>query len=187
MATKLGSRGIQYDINTNYDLQLDQSAYMGLYNIMMGYPNDPPVRSDGVIKLDHFLYLQQEVQDKQLELLDRYDAWILPVTSVLPYHHNLNQENFERQENGIYEYVSRSKVPRERSLNYWVANGMYCRPVSVSGFPTITLPIAMIDGLPLGIQVVGKPDGEDRLFEIANSIEHYIRFKVPKPEIILSR
>ena len=56
----------------------------------------------------------------------------------------------------------------ENSINYWEAKGMYCRPASTSGFPVIIMPIGEINGLSIGIQIIGRPNEEEKLFNAAN-------------------
>jgi aspartyl-tRNA(Asn)/glutamyl-tRNA(Gln) amidotransferase subunit A len=49
-------------------------------------------------------------------------------------------------------------------------------PWSHSGLPTVTFPIGLSeDGMPLGIQIVGRPYGEASLFAIAAWCENVVR------------
>ncbi len=49
-------------------------------------------------------------------------------------------------------------------------------PWSHTGFPTVSFPIGLApDGLPLGIQLIGRPDDEQRLFQAARWCEAEIR------------
>ena len=49
-------------------------------------------------------------------------------------------------------------------------------PWSFTGLPTVTFPMGLApDGLPLGIQLIGKPSGERALLEIARRCEAVIQ------------
>jgi aspartyl-tRNA(Asn)/glutamyl-tRNA(Gln) amidotransferase subunit A len=44
---------------------------------------------------------------------------------------------------------------------------LFCAPISLSGLPTISIPAGEADGLPIGLQLVGKPSSEALLCELA--------------------
>jgi aspartyl-tRNA(Asn)/glutamyl-tRNA(Gln) amidotransferase subunit A len=45
-------------------------------------------------------------------------------------------------------------------------------PVNVAGLPALSLPAGFnADGLPVGVQLVGKPDGEETLFAIGAAFQ----------------
>jgi len=44
-------------------------------------------------------------------------------------------------------------------------------PFNVTGFPSLSLPIGSIDGLPVGAQIVGKPFEEVKIMALANAYE----------------
>jgi aspartyl-tRNA(Asn)/glutamyl-tRNA(Gln) amidotransferase subunit A len=46
----------------------------------------------------------------------------------------------------------------------------FTRPFSTTGQPVVTIP-AKVDGLPVGIQVVGRPGDDARLLEVAMALE----------------
>ncbi len=43
--------------------------------------------------------------------------------------------------------------------------------VNVSGLPAITLPVAEIDGIPMGVQLIGRPGGEHVLLSLGAQLE----------------
>lgn len=54
--------------------------------------------------------------------------------------------------------------------------------VNVSGLPAITLPVAMIDGLPMGVQLIGRPGGEGVLLSIGAQLERRLQWHKRHPQ-----
>jgi amidase len=53
----------------------------------------------------------------------------------------------------------------------------------VSGLPAITLPVAMTaEGLPMGVQLIGRPGGEHVLLAIGAQLERRIGWHNRHPE-----
>ncbi|MCE2566046.1 AtzE family amidohydrolase [Komagataeibacter sp. FNDCF1] len=48
--------------------------------------------------------------------------------------------------------------------------GIFTQPVSLAGLPVLAAPLA-VDGLPLGIQLIGAPDAEASLFAVAAELQ----------------
>ena len=48
---------------------------------------------------------------------------------------------------------------------------IYTSPVNLSGLPSLALPAGFVDDLPVGIQIIGPPLSESRLFSIGNAYE----------------
>ncbi|MDP3208060.1 MAG: amidase [Rhodoglobus sp.] len=54
--------------------------------------------------------------------------------------------------------------------------------VNVCGLPAITLPVAQTDeGLPMGVQLIGRPGGEDVLLAIGAQLERRLRWQLRHP------
>jgi amidase len=54
-----------------------------------------------------------------------------------------------------------------KEVNYWRIVG-HCAPFNFTGHPSVVIPVGQdADGLPIGVQVVGKRWGEERLLEVA--------------------
>jgi amidase len=48
--------------------------------------------------------------------------------------------------------------------------------VNVAGLPAITVPVSETEsGLPMGVQLIGRPGGEETLFAVAAQLERRIR------------
>jgi amidase len=45
-------------------------------------------------------------------------------------------------------------------------------PAAVAGYPAVTLPAGRVDGLPVGISLVGPAWSEPRLIALAHALEH---------------
>jgi amidase len=55
---------------------------------------------------------------------------------------------------------------------------------NVSGLPAITLPIDQTaDGLPMGVQLVGRPGGEATLLSLGAQLERKIRWATRRPGV----
>ncbi|AHI24596.1 amidase [Komagataeibacter xylinus] len=48
--------------------------------------------------------------------------------------------------------------------------GIFTQPISLAGLPVLAAPLA-VDGLPLGIQLIGAPGGEAKLFAVAAELQ----------------
>jgi amidase len=54
--------------------------------------------------------------------------------------------------------------------------------VNVAGLPAITLPVHVTaDGLPMGVQVIGRPGAEDVLLAIGTQLERRLRWQDRHP------
>ena len=47
----------------------------------------------------------------------------------------------------------------------------YTSFVNVAGLPALVVPVAWIDGLPFGVQLIGRPGGESALLAIGRQLE----------------
>ena len=112
---------------------------------------------------------QMTIQNQQNKILNDYDCWILPVCSTLAIKHNKEKSDIKIN---------------NKSVNYWKALGQYCIPFSVSGFPVVTLPIGMLKGLPLGVQIVTRQKEELGLLSIAKTIEKNLGQVIKSPKFV---
>jgi amidase len=61
---------------------------------------------------------------------------------------------------------------------------MSCSFITLTGHPAMSLPCGFTeDGLPVGIQIVGKYRGEFELLQLAYAFEQLTRFGLKRPEI----
>eukprot|EP00123_Amoebidium_parasiticum_P012065 comp21090_c0_seq1/m.28451 comp21090_c0_seq1/g.28451 ORF comp21090_c0_seq1/g.28451 comp21090_c0_seq1/m.28451 type:complete len:445 (-) comp21090_c0_seq1:19-1353(-) len=95
------------------------------------------------------------------EFLGSDSFWILPVASTLAFTHNPKQEPIK---------IKGSDKP----VSYWAAALPYVTPLTVTSHPVLTLPVGVIDGLPLGVQIVGRSGDDERLIGLGRAIETVI-------------
>jgi amidase len=92
--------------------------------------------------------------------LDRYDVLLLPTVA---YHaHEL------RPELGL----------AERALRGWEPLGN-CTPLNMTGHPAITIPAAHVDGLPVGVMLVGRHQQDALLIDLAGRYERRFGWASP--------
>jgi aspartyl-tRNA(Asn)/glutamyl-tRNA(Gln) amidotransferase subunit A len=56
-------------------------------------------------------------------------------------------------------------------------------PINIAGLPAISIPAGFADGLPIGMQIIGKPFGEETILKIAYAYEQATDWHKRKPEI----
>jgi len=56
-------------------------------------------------------------------------------------------------------------------------------PINIAGVPAISIPAGFADGLPIGMQVIGKPFSEETILKIAHAYQQATEWHKRKPEI----
>ena len=119
--------------------------------------------------LDKYAAILTE-RDRLITIMDRFmekwDAWICPVSMTPAFPH--------------YSFGKPIEVDWVKSP-YLLAAGGYTMPLNLTGSPVVVIPIGQCkDGLPIGIQIVGKRWKDMELLTIANEINQAIGgFKNP--------
>jgi amidase len=102
------------------------------------------------------LGLQTEMYERMRALLERYDALALPVSQVAPFA--VEQE-----------WVTEIAGTAMGSYLEWMRS---CSRITVTAHPALSLPAGFTpDGLPVGVQLVGRHRGELALMRVAAAIE----------------
>ena len=92
------------------------------------------------------------------------DVLLLPVTmSVAPLAQDVSQ-------------ASASDI-----VAFFAQSGRACRFVNYLGLPALSLPCGFVDGLPVGLQLVGRPNREDELFALGRAYQQMTDFHLRQP------
>ncbi|ARV60774.1 amidase [Nostocales cyanobacterium HT-58-2] len=95
--------------------------------------------------------------DKELQ---QWDVWLCPVAMTTAFTHRAKGEAVD---------VEGRKVP------YMMASGVYTVPFNLTGHPVVVIPIGQTkNGLPIGMQIVGKRWREMELLAIAQEINKVV-------------
>ncbi len=98
---------------------------------------------------------------------DGFDALALPVTGLCAFRHLAPSSDRA----GVRDYAQRFDTAAG-PLFYFDALTRFTVPVTLLGWPVVTLPIGRdANGIPLGVQVVGKPGRERVLLDLCATIE----------------
>jgi len=57
-------------------------------------------------------------------------------------------------------------------------------PINIAGLPAISIPAGFADGLPIGMQVIGKPFAEETILKVAHAYQEATEWHKRKPELL---
>ena len=102
------------------------------------------------------------------EFMESYEFLLLPTAQVPPFFIE-------------WEYPTAiNGVPMETYID-WM---MSCAFITVTGLPAISVPCGFTDdGLPVGLQIVGRPRADFSVLQIAHAFQEATRFYAQKPPI----
>ncbi len=104
------------------------------------------------------------------KFFERYDYLLLPVSQVVPFPIEV-------------EWVNKINGVEMQTYVDWM---MSCSFITLTGHPSMSVPCGFTpDGLPVGIQIVGRHRGEFELLQLAYAFEQLTRFAAIKPKIAL--
>jgi aspartyl-tRNA(Asn)/glutamyl-tRNA(Gln) amidotransferase subunit A len=92
---------------------------------------------------------------------ERYDVLVTPTSPTVPFKIG------EKTDNPLEMYLS----------------DICTLPINIAGIPAISLPAGFDDGLPIGLQIIGKPFAEDTLLRAAYAYEQATDWHRQRPEI----
>ena len=104
-----------------------------------------------------------------LEWMEPYDYLVCPVTQVLPFDLTT-------------EYISEINGEKMDTYIHWMSVVYY---ITVLGLPAISVPAGFSeDGLPVGMQIVGKHHDDLGVLQIAHAFEQATKFNEQRPPIL---
>ena len=115
-----------------------------------------------------------------------YDAWYLKAQKV----RTLIRQEFDQ----AFEKFDALVTPTSPTLPFKIGEKvddplqMYLSdvctlPINIAGLPAISIPAGFADGLPIGMQIIGKPFGEETILKIAHAYQQATDWHKRKPEI----
>jgi aspartyl-tRNA(Asn)/glutamyl-tRNA(Gln) amidotransferase subunit A len=129
-----------------------------------GRPCSNPV--PGYLYLSTLRYECRRMKEDFKEVMLGLDALLLPTT---PAPASLIGEDEDMNLHG-------------KAVNVFLTNIRNCVPVSIVGHPAISVPAAYSrEGLPIGLQIVGRPWAEKNLFDMAHDFEQATKVRRPPP------
>jgi amidase len=125
--------------------------------------------NQSAIDVAHAERLRTRLWEQLLGFFDKYEFLAMPVTSVPPFSIDLEYPN---DINGV--------VPETYLDWMWP-----CYTVSVTGLPAMSVPAGFTkDGLPVGLQLVGRPRDEMGLLQLASAFEGETNFWKQRPGVV---
>ncbi|OGN87847.1 MAG: hypothetical protein A2Z74_04795 [Chloroflexi bacterium RBG_13_46_9] len=92
---------------------------------------------------------------------EKYDALVTPTSPTLPFKIG------EKADNPLQMYLS----------------DVCTLPINIAGIPAISVPAGFADGLPIGMQIIGKPFSETTLFRIGYAYQQVTDYHKQKPTV----
>ena len=111
---------------------------------------------------------RSEIYSEASKFFEDYDALILPAAQVPPFDHEV-------------EWISNIDGCELETYIDWMT---ICCAITVTGFPAISVPAGFTKtGLPVGLQIVGKPRGDLALLRLAGAFEAATQYYKKRPKI----
>jgi len=95
------------------------------------------------------------------QAFEKYDALVTPTSPTVPFKIG------EKVDDPLQMYLS----------------DVCTLPINIAGLPAISIPAGFAHGLPIGMQLISKPFGEETLLKIAYAYEQATEWHKRKPEI----
>ena len=95
------------------------------------------------------------------QAFEKYDALVTPTSPTVPFRIG------EKTDNPLQMYLS----------------DVCTLPINIAGLPAISIPAGFGDGLPIGMQLIGKPFGEETILKIAYAYEQATEWHKRKAKI----
>lgn len=117
----------------------------------------------------HAQHLRNQVWNRMRLFLEKYEYFVLPTTQVSPFDVNL-------------PYVTEIEGIRMSSYIEWMKS---CYWISILENPAISVPCGFTaEGLPVGLQIVGRHRDEWSVLQLAHAFEHAAGSSFPGPRLV---
>jgi Asp-tRNA(Asn)/Glu-tRNA(Gln) amidotransferase A subunit family amidase len=139
----------------------ESDMYSIVREIIQAAGEDPPLTSDRLLQT---LFGRDVLRAQFLNQMDKYPILLCPVNAVPAFRHG-----------------ERSWIVDGQRVEYLDASS-YSQWFNLLGCPAAVVPIDRSDdGLPIGVQIVGRPWEEERVLAIAAALEQQAGGWVPPP------
>ena len=123
------------------------------------------LKTDDIVKSE---LLRSQIYSKAANFFQDYDALILPAAQVPPFDHEV-------------EWIQTIEGTKMETYIDWMT---VCCAITVTGLPAISVPAGFTEeGLPVGLQIVGKPRGDVDLLRLAGAFERETQYHKIQPKI----
>jgi aspartyl-tRNA(Asn)/glutamyl-tRNA(Gln) amidotransferase subunit A len=95
------------------------------------------------------------------QAFEKYDVLVTPTSPTVPFRIG------ERVDDPLQMYLS----------------DICTMPVNIAGLPAISIPGGFADGLPIGLQIIGKPFAEETILKVAHAYEQSTQWHKRRPSI----
>jgi len=95
------------------------------------------------------------------QAFEKFDALVTPTSPTLPFKIG------EKVDDPLQMYLS----------------DVCTLPINIAGLPAISIPAGFADGLPIGMQIIGKPFAEETLLKIAYAYQQLTKWHKRRPNI----
>jgi aspartyl-tRNA(Asn)/glutamyl-tRNA(Gln) amidotransferase subunit A len=95
------------------------------------------------------------------QAFESYDALITPTSPTVPFKIG------EKVNDPVQMYLS----------------DVCTLPINIAGLPALSIPAGFASGLPIGMQIIGKPFSEGTLFKIGSAFQKATDWHLQKPQI----
>ncbi len=95
------------------------------------------------------------------QAFEKFDALVTPTSPTVPFKIG------EKMDDPLQMYLS----------------DVCTLPINIAGLPAISIPAGFADGLPIGMQIIGKPFAEETILKIAHAYQQVTDWHKKRPEI----
>ena len=95
------------------------------------------------------------------QAFEKYDVLVTPTSPTVPFKIG------EKVQDPVQMYLS----------------DVFTIPVNIAGLPAISIPAGFADGLPIGVQIIGKSFAEENILKVAHAYQQATDWHKRKPQI----